>query len=281
MRRDDKVISDSINNIRFRSFDSVLGAWRYKEVSLLVSGDVFDYLRDRIKPYYEDDHGMLFHGDCLEIMKEMPEGCVDLVLTDPPYGIAYKSAWQTYQKEIVNDRFDDWLRILPQFLQEFKRLMTDIACCCCCGGGGKTPVTPIFTIEAIKHFNLIQTLDWRKFMGVGWRYRPAYENIVILSKDKDKYSFYDESKSCSNVIEGINQDIPVKGEHPTQKPEELMRHLMRIHSQKDDIIFDPFLGSGTTARAAKDLGRKYIGIEIEKRYLKIAVKRLRQEVLFG
>lgn len=232
------------------------------------------------KPYYQDDYGVLYHGDCLEIMKDIPDKSVDLVLTDPPYGINFKSSRQTHQKYIENDRMEDWLIILPKFLSEFKRVVADVGCCCCCCGGGKTPVTAIFTMEAINHFNLIQTLVWRKFMGLGWNYRPSYENIVVLSKSKDNYSFYDESKKCSNVIEGINQDIPVEGEHPTQKPEALMRKLIEIHSKKGDIVFDPFAGSGTTLRAAKDLGRKYIGIEISEKYCEIIAKRMGQEVLF-
>lgn len=233
------------------------------------------------KPYYEDSKGVLYHGDCLEIMKDIPDKSVDLVLTDPPYGINFKSAWQTYQEHIQNDSLEDWRKILPLFLSEFKRVISDIGCCCCCCcGGGKTPVTAIFTIEAIKHFNLIQTLVWRKFVGLGWNYRPAYENIVILSKSKDEYAFYDESKKCANVIEGINQDIPIEGEHPTQKPEILMRKLIEIHSKKDDVILDAFSGGGSTLRAAKDLGRKYIGMEISEKYCKIAADRLRQEVLW-
>ena len=97
----------------------------------------------------------LILGDCLEEMKKIPDKSIDLVLTDPPYGISFKSAWQTYQKKIENDGFDEWLAILPKFLTEFKRVLTDTGCCCCCCGGGKTPVTAIFTIEAIKHFNLM------------------------------------------------------------------------------------------------------------------------------
>ena len=220
-------------------------------------------------------------GDCLEVMKTIPDKSVDLVLTDPPYGIAFKSSRQTYQDKIINDGLDEWREILPKFLKEFNRVLTDTGCCCCCcGGGGKTPVAAIFTLEAIKHFNLIQTLVWRKFIGLGWRYRPAYENIIILSKDRDNYNFYDDSKSCANVIEGINQDIPVEGDHPTQKPLALMIRLLNIHSMPGDMVLDAFTGSGTTLRAAKDLGRKYIGIEISEKYCEIAVKRLGQEVLF-
>jgi DNA modification methylase len=238
-----------------------------------------------------DQNVTLYHGDCLEVMKSIPDKSIDLVLTDPPYGISFKSARQTYQKEIKNDGFDEWQEILPKFLQEFKRVLTDTGCCCCCcccGGGGKTPVTAIFTMESLKYFNLIQTLVWRKFIGLGWRYRPSYENIVILSKDKDNYNFYDTSKKCSNVIEGINQDIPSRGgagkllDHPTQKPIELMEHLINIHSQKDYTILDPFMGSGTTGVACRMLGRKFIGIEIDKNYFEIAKQRIQnaQKELF-
>lgn len=227
----------------------------------------------------EDYINQVIQGDCLEVMRNIPDKSIDLVLTDPPYGINFKSSRQTYQKHIENDKLDDWLLILPKILGEFKRILTDNGCCCCCCGGGKTPVTAIFTLEAIKHFNLIQTLVWRKFIGLGWRYRPAYENIVILSKDKDNYSFYDKSKSCANVIEGINQDIPVEGEHPTQKPVKLMQKLIEIHSKQGDIVLDAFAGGGSTLQAAKELGRKFIGVEIEPKYCEIAKRRLAQDYL--
>lgn len=71
-----------------------------------------------------------------------------------------------------------------------------------------------------------------------------------------------------------------KAPHPTTKPLKLMSELMRLFSNEDELILDPFMGSGTTLRAAKDLGRKAIGIEIEEKYCEIAAKRLSQEVLF-
>ena len=229
--------------------------------------------------YYQDDAGEIYCGDCLEIMPLLADKSIDLVLTDPPYGIDYLSPWRTENhSKITNDKLDDWQEMLPQFFTETKRILTDTGCCCCCCcGGGKTPVTALFTIEAIKHFNLIQTLVWRKFVGLGWRYRPAYENIVILSKSKDNYNFYDTSRTCGNVIEGINQDIPQKGDHPTQKPVELMGKLTLIHSKEDDIVLDPFLGGGTTAVACKRLNRRFIGIEISEKYCEIAKNRLQNE----
>lgn len=233
------------------------------------------------EPYYQHKGITIYNNDCLEIMRGFEDKSFDLVLTDPPYGIDYLSHRTDNHDKIKNDKLCDWQELMPKFLIEAKRILTDTGCCCCCCcGGGKTPVTALFTIEAIKHFNLIQTLVWRKFIGLGWNYRPAYENIVILSKSKDNYSFYDKSKTCSNVIEGINQAIPQAGEHPTQKPIELMGKLILIHSNDGDTILDPFMGGGTTLLAAKNLGRKATGIEISEKYCQIAVDRLAQEVLF-
>jgi len=222
----------------------------------------------------------LIRGDCLEEMKKMPDKSIDMILTDPPYGISFKSHRQTYQKAIKNDGFDEWILLLPNMLKEFKRLLTDTGCCCCCCcGGGKTPVTAIFTIESLKYFNLIQTLVWKKFIGLGWKYRPSYENIVVLSKDSKNYNFYDTSKKCSNVIEGINQKIPRKGEHPTVKPIKLMEKLIEIHSIQNMTILDPFMGSGTTGIACKKLNRNFIGIEIDKDYFKLAEQRIKNTSL--
>jgi len=225
----------------------------------------------------------LFNGDTVEIIKSIPDKSVNMILCDPPYGIGFVSS-RTKRKEVIkNDGYDEWLELIGLILPEFNRVLTDTGCCCCCCGGGKTPVTAIFTVEAIKHFNLIQTLVWKKFIGLGWRYRPSYENIVILSKDKDKYDFYDVSKKCSNVIEGINQDIPqyrgdepgMSDEHPTQKPVSLMRRLIEIHSKKGDVVADFFMGTGATGVAAIESGRDFIGVEIQKKYFDIAERRIK------
>jgi site-specific DNA-methyltransferase (adenine-specific) len=220
----------------------------------------------------------LLQGDCLEVMKEIPDSSVDMILTDPPYGINFLSPRTQNHDYIQNDSMSDWLDLLPPMFTEFKRILTDTGvCCCCCGGGGKTPVTALFTIEAIKHLKLIQTLVWKKFVGLGWRYRPSYENIVVLAKNDD-YNFFDTSNNCSNVIEGINQVIPQEGEHPTVKPLALMEKLITIHTQQNMLVLDPFMGSGTTIIACKNLQRNYIGIELEQKYFELAKKRIYGEL---
>lgn len=231
--------------------------------------------------------GKIYNGDCVEFMRELPDGCIDLILSDPPYGIDFCSSRTTRKEFIKNDSLDEWMSLLKQMLPQFRRILTDTGCCvCCCGGGGKTPVTAMFTMEAIKHFNLIQTLVWRKFNGLGWRYRPAYENILVLSKSENNYNFYDESKKCINVIEGINQDIPQynadiggEDEHPTQKPVRLMQRLILIHSKENHIVFDPFMGGGATGVAAEILGRRWLGCEIVPKYIELANKRIKEEAM--
>ena len=239
-----------------------------------------------LKPYYETELGVLYCADCLDVMAKMPEKCVDLVLTDPPYGIDFCSSRTSRKEKLANDKLTDWLTLIREVLPQFFRIITDVGCCCCCcGGGGKTPVTAIFTMELIQQFKLIQTLVWKKFVGLGWKYRPAYENIIIFSKDDKSYSFYDKTKKCSNVIEGINQDIPqyrgkeagYSDDHPTQKPTKLMELLINIHSKRNDLTIDPFLGSGTTAVACEKLGRQWIGVEISEKYCEVAAKRIDAE----
>ena len=212
--------------------------------------------------------------DCLKMMKQLPDNCIDCIVTDPPYGINFCSSRTNRKAFIKNDSLEDWKMLIDKMLPEFKRILTDAGCCCCCGGGGGTPVTAILTMEVIKHFNLIQTLVWEKFIGLGWKYRPAYENILIFSKNKTDYNFFDTTKKCSNVIRGINQDIPNSEEHPTQKPIPLMAKLIKIHTLENNIVLDPFMGTGATVMASMELKRRYIGCELDKGYFDIAQKRI-------
>ena len=228
--------------------------------------------------YYRTDLGVLYCGDCLEIMPLLADNSIDMILTDPPYGINYLSSRTDNHEKLKNDGLTEWLEQMPLWLKNFKRVINETGCCCCCCcGGGKTPVTTYFTIEAIKHFNLIQTLVWRKFIGLGWKYRPAYENIVVLSKSKDKYNWFDTSKKASNVIENINQNIPNDKEHPTQKPVELMELLLSYHAKTGMTILDPFSGGGSTPVACEKRNLKWIGIEISEKYCEIAAKRIKIE----
>jgi len=210
-------------------------------------------------------------GDCFPILSTFPDESIDFILTDPPYGIAYWSNRSDAHERIKNDSFECWKKLLPNLCKEFKRLLTPTGICAIfSSGGGKNPATAILTLELINHLNLIQTLVWDKqTIGLGWRYRPSYEHILIVSKDKDNYNFYDESKKCSNIIRYPNH-IPNRDDHPTQKPVGLMKKLINIHSKIGDIVLDPFVGQGTTCIAAEELHRKWIGIDIDSVYIELA-----------
>ena len=181
------------------------------------------------KPYYQDDFCTIYNGDCREILPLLEP--VDLVLTDPPYGVGWQSNWRedTFDKikgdDVVNT---DWIKLLDA---------PSIYCF------SKWPVLQkwidAFEIIPIK---VRDVLVWdKKSHGAGdlnsWA--PCYELIIF------------------------------------EKPVELFTDILQKHN---GYVLDPFMGSGVTLRAAKDLGRKAIGIEIEEKYCKIAVKRLSQEV---
>lgn len=224
---------------------------------------------------FVDLKNRITHGDSRSILGVIPDGSIDLALFDPPYGIDFCSNRTDRNERIVNDGFDDWMVLINWFLPEIKRVLTPTGVACIfCGGGGRVPVTAIFTLEAIKHLELIQTVVWRKFNGLGYRYRPAYENILVLAKDKKKYNFYDTSKKCVNLIEGINQIIPRAGMHPTIKPVELMEKFIKIHSKEGDLVLDPFCGHGSVAVACKNLNRNFICCDIVEEYCRAANDRI-------
>lgn len=233
-----------------------------------------------MKHYYEHAGITIYHGDCREILPQLPK--VDLVLTDPPYGIDFQSAWPTEERKkekIKNDGLEEYKALLPWLYSSIKDVLKDggVACCCC---GGGTPSLAYAWIEVPKHLNLENVCIWDKgFVGMGWRYRFQWEAVIIASKGERKT--WNGGNNRSNILE-FQKVIPQNGDHPTPKPESLMRQLIEDNSNAEELVLDPFMGSGTTLRAAKDLGRNAIGIEIEEKYCEIAAKRLRQEVFdFG
>ncbi len=210
-----------------------------------------------MKPFYEEEAGKIFLCDCLDFMKEMPDKSVDLCLTDFPYGI--EENYDSYNDSVEN------LKILvekamPEILRISKRAL--ITC-------GNRNITLYPKSDWI--------LAWIIPAGNGmnpWGF-TCWQPILAYGKDP-----YLENRL------GSRPDIITKTEssqnlgHPCAKPIEFWRQLLIRGSVKEsDIILDPFLGSGTTAVAAKQLKRKFIGIEISPRYCEISRQRLRQDLL--
>ena len=210
-----------------------------------------------MKPYYERNGITIYHGDCREIL---PSVTADVVVTDPPYGIAHASnrtdsVWRN--EVIANDEttaLRDW--VLANW--------------------GERPAIVFGTWKEQRPRHTRAVLIWDKgpASGMGnlaFPWKNSHEEIYVIGNGFSGYR-------GESVIKGFTVVTwASKGRcHPNEKPTGLLRELLK---KTEGTVLDPFMGSGTTLRAAKDLGRKAIGIEIEERYCEIAAKRLEQEVL--
>ncbi len=200
-----------------------------------------------MKPYYQDSAVQIYHGDCREILPSLPK--VDLVLTDPPYGI--KIASNPFRQKHEKADWDAY----PVDGDLLKYVI----------GMG------------------INAIIW----GGNYFLLPAHQRFLVWDKmQPEDFS----SAMCEQAWTNINGPAKIFRfkvtsyfkQHPTQKPVSLMKWCIQLCPDNPQTILDPFAGSGTTLRAAKDLNRKAIRIEIEEKYCEIAAKRMAQEVFnFG
>jgi site-specific DNA-methyltransferase (adenine-specific) len=207
----------------------------------------------------------IINDDCLNVLKQLPDKCIDLVLTDPPYGMSYQSGRreEKYNK-IDNDDTLDWL---PCFLEELKRVSKDDAIWYIFCSWHKVDV---FKRELEKVKNVKNILIWNKNnFGSGdlyCDYAPKYEMIMFCNDKKPL-----NGKRLPNVLNYAKTDNSL---HPTQKPIDLFACLIDKGSKENDVVFDPFSGSGTTAVACHNLKRKFICVEKDFDYWKASCKRL-------
>ncbi len=246
-----------------------------------------------MKPYYDDGNGIqIFHGDCLEVLPTLKRGSVRLLWADPPYGHGnqngdlqsarvrdnVRGARKREPVAIANDAQEDMRETVDAALLLCEPLLNP-ECCCCAGGGGPN-VTFAWLANRLDSGGLqfFHAVIWDKsgrWHGLGWRFRRDYEFVMVATKKGGRLAWVSADSAVPNIlfIQPTGNDL-----HPTEKPVELVSWFAELTTSEDDLILDPFMGSGTTLRAAKDLGRKAIGIEIEERYCEIAAKRLAQEV---
>jgi site-specific DNA-methyltransferase (adenine-specific) len=212
-----------------------------------------------MKPYYEENGITIYHGDCREILPSLPRA--DLVLTDPPYGIGRDGMRASTSSHGGRKPYE--------FL----------------GWDAQTPPPEIFdSIFACSSHQIIWGANYftRSLPpSMGWLFWDKGQRICGSDGELAFTSF----ESALRVFTLNRVELMLDGAyHPTQKPIKLIKYCVAYADKQVEFpliqtILDPFMGSGTTLRAAKDLGRKAIGIEIEERYCEIAAKRLSQGVL--
>jgi len=235
-------------------------------------------------------------GDCLEIMKTLPDGCVDLVLTDPPYGHNNNNNDLAHRREAalgLRDSVpDEWARpilndgpeaneIVRAMFREANRLLKPgHCCCCCCCGGGPTPtfarVAQWMDIPPLSFFHAIV---WDKGgLGLGWRYRRNYEFVMVAHRVGGKllWNWDGSGVETANVIR-IGKILPQSDDHPTPKPVALIEHFLRLHTAPGDIVLDPFAGSGPTGVACAKMGRRFLGFELDQKWVDLGNDRIKAQ----
>jgi len=240
----------------------------------------------------------LIHGDAREVLPTLKAHSAAMIFTDPPYGHNNNNGdlihrWEAalgrlpcggyspLGRPIANDGKEANGLVRWMFCEAARILRHDSCCCCCCGGGGPDPQFARWSLWMDEVLSFDQMVVWDKGpIGMGWRYRRSYETVLVAHRKGGKLRWFDKSKRIENVIRpgdyGIKKIIPQKDDHPTPKPIALPAHFMRLHTRRGDMVLDPFMGAGPSAVAALQLGRKFIGIESDKTYFDMAVKRARE-----
>lgn len=213
----------------------------------------------------------IYHGDCLRVMPELPAQSVDFVLTDPPYLVNYRGRWDGEKAAITGD--DDPVWVKPAFAEIWRLMKPDAFCVSFYGW----PHSDVFVgtwkelgFRIISHLAFVKNV-W----GLGRFTRGQHETAYLLAKGRPALP----PKPISDVVEWERRED--ESFHPNQKPVGSLYPMLEAYAPEAGTVLDPFMGSGSTLRAAKDLGLKAIGIEIEERYCRYAANRMAQEVLFA
>jgi DNA modification methylase len=231
----------------------------------------------KFPPCYLERHGIMYNSDSMLVLPCISDNSIDMIVTDPPYGIEFGKRGHVpkSRRNIVNDTRHEALRLFVSFLFEAKRVLKPGGCCCCfcSGGGGSKPIFPTWINLMAEYLEYKNTIVCDiGYPGLGSHYRYGYDLVLIAKKPGAKPK-WNGGHRTSNVIR-INKIIGSKRYHPTPKPIELLVHFIKLHSDRNDVVLDPFAGSGTTLVAAKRMGRQFIGIEIESEYCEISASRL-------
>ena len=242
----------------------------------------------------------VLHGDCIALMQDLPAGSVDVVFADPPYNLRLGGDLTRPNNTAVDGVDDDWDKFdSPEAYEHFTRAWLTAARNTLKDDGTLWVIGSyhnIYRVGAILQdlgFWILNDVVWRKTNPMpnfrGRRFTNAHEILLWCAKSQGaRYTFNYEA------MKALNDDIQMRSDwllpicagrerlrdadgtkaHPTQKPESLLHRVILASTKLDDLILDPFFGSGTTGAVAKKLGRHYLGIEADAGYVELAEQRL-------
>jgi len=207
----------------------------------------------------------IINEDCINVLRNLPNNCIDLIITDPPYGdnVAYG-----FNNKIIKNNKTPLVNCSA--LAEFYRVLKKNSSVYIFTNWKHYPFLTEFIIRYTK-FKIRHLIVWKKHnFGLGWAFRHQYEMILVLEKGKPKYHLtnFSDVQTCSH----INHN---KENHPHQKPIDLIIKIIKHSSKEGDIILDPFCGSGSICVACQQTKRKWIGVELDEGWVGVARKRIK------
>lgn len=261
--------------------------------------DIFELLRDLPKPYFEDRKSkiILYKENCFDILPKIPENSIDMIFADPPYFLSNGGFTCHAGKKVsvnkgrwdVSKGLEENYIFTQRWLRECQRVLTSNGTIWVSGTSHI-----IYTVGSAMQslgYKILNDISWFKVNpppNLSCRYfTHSTETILWAAKNKDSrhYFNYDLMRKMNNnkqmlSLWSIKAPGPLEkvyGKHPTQKPLELLDRIVLASTRPGDIVLDPFSGSGTTGIASLKEGRQFIGIELEEEYLKVSIKRIKDE----
>jgi DNA modification methylase len=220
----------------------------------------------------------IYNEDCYKAIKELPDKSIDLIITDPPYELETERGGGFFR--ITNEKRRKYQNEIGNMMCGISKEMLDLMC-------RKMKKVNMYIFCSRKQ--MLSLLNYAEDNGLSWnlltwhktnpiptcnnKYLSDTEYIVFM-REKSVKVFGDYYTKKTYFVSSVNKDDKKIYNHPTIKPLEIIKCFITNSSNENDLVFDPFIGSGTTAVACKELGRSYMGFEIEDKYFKIAQKRI-------
>jgi site-specific DNA-methyltransferase (adenine-specific) len=223
----------------------------------------------------------IFLGDARQLLREIPDGTVDLVVTDPPFAIKFRAARTNYHRtgsRVVEGyreiAAEDYLAFTKEWMEQAFRVLRPTGSLYVFSGWNR--LRDVLQSLDETGFTTINHLIWKYQFGVYTRkkYVTSHYHILFAAKDPKKY-FFSKAEHYPEDVWVINREYWTgKRKTPTKLPLALVKKILAFSSREGDLVLDPFLGSGTVAAAAKEMGRHYLGFEIVPEYCEMAKERV-------